>query len=1337
MRPVRGTRRPKGQPQKQKEITGGMGYKDRKPKDLDGGYTRWWHAAIGHPGDRAAGEMLDKGLGKINGVNITKQMYNKAAPWCDACAKGKCKQNRHKPRENASEGWPKRPNMLHAFDAMGEMIRSLWGHKYCTVVKDHHDGRTWTYAHRRKDKKSLAALLTHHEHAARLDGRLTKMFEENRGLHDLRVMGYRCDNETNNPYERMRRVKAGIGTEWTIANDGHGQQNAVAERAIAAIRTTGDILINSNMHGISHKMARRLWPYAYRHAAHLQLLWPTAHNEGRASPGEKRYAPGKGSNNPRWQSRLLHIWGARMIAREDDAKFKKGKCALRGRSVHYVGVPDNFGPGYLGWDADKPMAYPRVYFNVTFQEDARTDRPDKEVMTADSSSEGEVVSDVMDPEETVSDGADTSTEMGPVSEPVVPSSEEESSDENEKAVDGRSGWNQPSHGVSMGDGGTIVLWSSAEDDTSEPSDNGSYGDDDLTVDAGTSDEMWGGPDTIGAPKGARRRRRHKRQARLRKKKQAPEPLEAHAEDVAKQDNWAARMYIREPKRGRSPTYRALWKTLRDDYDMEESLSDFMSYNGGYDPSARPQVFEKSDGTRRWVWAPTRLATGHDADIPMVKDAGIGSASEAPESNAETNAPDQRHSEEEREDDRDDAGHPRRGGGAASSDDDAETKREEPERPTAFETAHATLFYDEQRENRRSRPQWYAAVCRSDPRVDQELGGNEEDERRFERASTLLGDVIDMAKRTVHVGRKKGRKLMRRASSKFTMAACLVMVSVANLVKGIEHVKQRDFPEPRNYRAAINSEFSDLWSEAIQTELANLKSHGTWEWSELPPGRKCIDTTWRFRAKPTKQGLIDKLKARLCARGFRQMFGFDYTETHAPVTVISSWRASTAECANYGWYIDVWDISGAYLEADLLEEIFVLPPDGLEVPEGRENHVLRLRKALYGLKQAGRAWNKKLTKWLTDYGFVVADADPSLFIMERHINGEWSTIRLNVHVDDAFAVFNNKKWYFDFKAELKNEFKLSKSEDSDVFLGVTVKRLSDGAIKIVQSRYVEDIVAAFLGDGDKPAKTPYVVSWKLTKDMGPQTDQAKKDMENVPYRRLVGMLLHLANYTRPDIAAAVGILGKFNANPGEKHWKAGLEVVKYLKGTADYGIIYGRRQEGIPYEPLCGYSDASWADDPDDRTSRAGIMLWSWGAPIEWRSCKQKSQALSSCEAEYMAVSSCAQSAVWGARLFRQFGYEDLGVFGSSKTATEQEMEGHRPVVIYEDNTGCIQWSKNPVDHQRAKHIDLRYHYIRAKVRDGDIKLVHCDTDEMMADLLTKYLATARFTYLRDKMLGVE
>jgi len=389
LRPVRRAwRRPKGR--NKIEIVGGAGYKDRKPKDPDGGHVRWWHAAAGHPGDKAAAEMLDRGLGNVNGVKITKSTYNKYTPWCDDCAKGKCKQNRHAARDSASAGWPKRPNMLHSFDAMGEMIRSMWGHRYSTIVKDHHDGRAWSYAHARKDKKSLARMLSHHEHMAKIDGRLTKVFEDSGGLQDLRVMGYRCDNETNNPYEKARQVKAGIGTEWTIANDGHGQQNAVAERAIATTRTLADILINSEMHSISPKMARRLWPYAHRHAVHLQLLWPTAHNPGRASPGEMRYAPGKGSNNPRWQARLMHIWGSRMIAREDDHKFKKGKCVLRGKDVYYMGVPDGFGPGFLGWDASKPTAHPRLYYNVTFQEDAHIDRHMKENAPADAHNESDV-----------------------------------------------------------------------------------------------------------------------------------------------------------------------------------------------------------------------------------------------------------------------------------------------------------------------------------------------------------------------------------------------------------------------------------------------------------------------------------------------------------------------------------------------------------------------------------------------------------------------------------------------------------------------------------------------------------------------------------------------------------------------------------------------------------------------------------------------------------------------------------------------------------------------------------------------------------------------------------
>ena len=1324
-----------------------MGSKDRKPRDFRGSYIQWWHAAMGHPGDATAIRMIEQGLGKINGVEITKKMYNRHAPWCEACAKGKCRRNSHKARENASEGWPDRPNMIHSFDSTGKMLRSMWGHRYSTIIKDHHDGRPWAYAHSKKTGDVWRRLLAHHEHAAMIDGRLSKTFHQHGGIHDLKVMAYRCDNETNFPEELERRRSKGIGSEFTVPRDGHGQQNAVAERAIGQTRQLADILINSKMHSIPPRQARRLWPYAYRHAAHLQLLWPTRHNEGNASPGEKRYAAGKGSNNKKWRARLLHIWGSKMIARTDDSKFRKGECKLRGHAVYFLGVPEGFGPGYLGWDKNVPTKHPKVYYNVSFQEDAGENSTDGEdapecLESADSDTEADD-SEAVDGGDTIDDVADI--DMGPAqelssaSDIVLLSDSSDSEAEADKEENTSKRHDGPTRLVENDAGGNIALWSSADDSASDSCDG----------DVEDVGEPWEARET-GHPTEARRPRRAKISAKKQRapKKKKRRKLEVLQSDRDLDDDWAARLYIYKPRRGKSPTYRALWRTLKDDYGMQEQLEEFLQHNGQHDASSRPLVFEPSDGSRRWVWVPTSLADqavleSEEDDVPDVVDAGANRKPEAEEESKSSPGESIRPglNQEPSEPSGEDSSGP---DASCSEEGDAPSRAEETkENPrdhggaNATERGYAALFYAEQRVNRRERGKWYDDLCKSDPRVDTHLGTPEHVERRFERATSLLGRVAKMARQSIKARSKQGRRLVRRARSVFTMASCLVLVSVAQMAKGLEGVKQRDVPEPRNYKDVVNSEFAEFWNEAIQAELANLKSHEIWEFVDLPPGRKCIDTTWRFRCKPTKTGLIDKFKARLCARGFRQIHGFDFTETHAPVTVLSAWRANVAECANYGHSYDLWDISAAYLTAELLEDIYCLPPEGMEIPEGMENKVLKLKKALYGLKQAGRAWNKKLTKWLTEYGFGVSTSDPSLFMMKRVIDDYEHTIRLNVHVDDAFAMYTSEQWYQEFKTELQQEFDLSSSADSDVFLGITIDRLRDGAIKISQQRYVDDIVASFLGDGDKVSKVPYVVSWKLSKDMGPQTTKEKKAMEEIPYRRLIGMLLHLANCTRPDISAAVGILGKFNANPGMKHWKAALEVVKYLKGTANYGVVYGRQRDGIPYVPLCGYSDASWADDPDDRTSRAGTMLWSWGGPIEWRSFRQKSQALSSCEAEYMAASSCTQSVVWASRLFKEFGYEDLGIFGSSEAATEQEMEGHRPVVIYEDNSGCIEWSKNPVDHQRAKHIDLRYHYVRAKVRAGEVKLVHCPTDEMMADLLTKYLSAPRFAYLRDKMLAME
>ena len=191
---------------------------------------------------------------------------------------------------------------------------------------------------------------------------------------------------------------------------------------------------------------------------------------------------------------------------------------------------------------------------------------------------------------------------------------------------------------------------------------------------------------------------------------------------------------------------------------------------------------------------------------------------------------------------------------------------------------------------------------------------------------------------------------------------------------------------------------------------------------------------------------------------------DFTETHAPVTTIAAWRAAVAECARRGLKIDIWDVSGAYLNSELIEDIYVKPPEGMVVPEGCEGMVLKLKKALYGLKQAGRAWNQKLRNFLLECGFEQSQADHSMFYKTRKVRGHTHVIRLNVHVDDSFATYSDDDWYAEFKQRLEDVenggFNLSRPEDGDVYIGIKVDTLPDGAIKIQQTRYIDDMAAKF-------------------------------------------------------------------------------------------------------------------------------------------------------------------------------------------------------------------------------------------------------------------------------------
>ena len=302
--------------------------------------------------------------------------------------------------------------------------------------------------------------------------------------------------------------------------------------------------------------------------------------------------------------------------------------------------------------------------------------------------------------------------------------------------------------------------------------------------------------------------------------------------------------------------------------------------------------------------------------------------------------------------------------------------------------------------------------------------------------------------------------------------------------------------------------------------------------------------------------------------------------------------------------------------------------------------------------------------------------------------------------------------------------------------MTVERLPDGAIKLHQARYTEDILARFNHLNATPASTPYLSGPALCKDDAPKTDEDRKEVEGIPYKSLVGSVLHLCRCTRPDIACAVGMLAKYQKDPGPRHWKAAKKLLCYLAGTKDYGIIYGRDRtnDGIPYSICHGWSDSDYAGDLDRRRSRSGYVFYAWGGPVSYSSALQGCVALSSCQAEYQAACEAAKEAIWLIRVCNDLGYQDVSIETHSKL-TQKEYEGEKPLTIFEDNTGCIELSKNPVHHKRSKHIETKYHYVRDEVLKGTIKLVKCHTDDNISDIYTKVLDKAVFERHRDKLVG--
>ena len=280
-----------------------------------------------------------------------------------------------------------------------------------------------------------------------------------------------------------------------------------------------------------------------------------------------------------------------------------------------------------------------------------------------------------------------------------------------------------------------------------------------------------------------------------------------------------------------------------------------------------------------------------------------------------------------------------------------------------------------------------------------------------------------------------------------------------------------------------------------------------------------------------------------------------------------------------------------------------------------------------------------------------------------------------------------------------------------FLGVKIfQRHETGEIWMGQSVYTRNVLEKLGMTNSKPMPTPVDVSTKLVNG-----DDHSKKVDKVEYQSMVGSLLYLSTRTRPYIAYAVSNVSRFNAEPRTKHMTGVKRILRYLNGTYDLGLLH-RKDE---MDECIGYSDADWAGDLDDRKSTSAYIFHMGRAAISWRSKRQACVALSTAEAEYMVLASAAQEALWLRQLL-----------------SDLKNQPTSPTLILEDNQAAICLAKNPQFHGRAKHIDIKYHFVREQVGNGNIAAKYCRPEDMLADMLTKGLSYVPFTKLRE-MTGVK
>ncbi|MBW0543902.1 hypothetical protein O181_083617 [Austropuccinia psidii MF-1] len=474
----------------------------------------------------------------------------------------------------------------------------------------------------------------------------------------------------------------------------------------------------------------------------------------------------------------------------------------------------------------------------------------------------------------------------------------------------------------------------------------------------------------------------------------------------------------------------------------------------------------------------------------------------------------------------------------------------------------------------------------------------------------------------------------------------------------------DLTIPMTYREAMTSTESFEWSSAIQEEMNSMEEEvfimkNLNDDLKEVPREIILSTKWVFVWKP------ERFKARLVAQGFRQIHGINHKETFVPTPTFSALKLLFSITVTNNWPIKTFDVKVAFIHSIIDKPVYVWPPQGMNVPKYQ---VLKLHKALYGTKQANRCWWIHLKEILQKVGFTANSEDPSTYNFQK----DGQNVILWIHVDDGVLMALSTETLHWITAQLNAHLKIKWDTIIKGLVGISIEETAEG-FKFSQPDLITKLVD--LNASNITAKSPLPPNCKL------ESNLSLNDMDK-PYLRRIGMLLYIAQASRPDISYAVNYLAHFSMNTTQHHWDALENLTAYLRGTMYDGILIRKHQ------------------DIQQMTS--------------WQSRRQTTVASSTAQAKYMALSFAARETLWIYNLF-------------CKTIAT------KTPILLSNNKTAVGISTDSMSKKQTRHLIREFNVINEYIVMKKLELKWATTNEQLADIMTKPLGNLKTQQFRQRM----